>query len=84
MWLQGQRAVGAALAEARRRAGLTQVQVAKRLSKPQSFISNYEKGHRRIDVLEMLRIASVLKAEPQQILGDVIRGLKSGRSNIRR
>jgi transcriptional regulator with XRE-family HTH domain len=48
--------VGAALAAARDRAGLTQQQLAKLLRKPQSFVSNYERGQRRIDVLELLRI----------------------------
>ena len=79
MWVQGQKAVGAALAAARKRAGLTQVQLATRLAKPQSFVSNYEKGQRRIDVLEMLRIAKAVKAEPQEILANVIRRLKAGR-----
>src|SRR5260370_27128940 len=44
------RTVGAALASARQRAGLTQKQLARLLRKPQSFISNYERGQRRIDV----------------------------------
>ena len=34
----------------RERAGLTQEQLAKRLRKPRSFISNYERGQRRINV----------------------------------
>jgi hypothetical protein len=38
------------------RAGLTQNQLARLLRKPQSFVSNYERGQRRIDVLELLRI----------------------------
>jgi transcriptional regulator with XRE-family HTH domain len=50
-------AVGGALADARERAGLTQQQVAKRLRKPQSFVSSYERGQRRVDVLELFRIA---------------------------
>jgi hypothetical protein len=53
-------AVGIALADARQRAGLTQKQLAKLLRKPQSFVSNYESGQRRIDVLELTRIASAL------------------------
>jgi transcriptional regulator with XRE-family HTH domain len=48
--------VGRALAAARERAGLTQAQPGKALRKPQSFVSNYERGQRRIDVLELLRI----------------------------
>jgi transcriptional regulator with XRE-family HTH domain len=58
--------VGAALAAARDRAGLTQVELAKLLRKPQSFVSNYERGNRRIDVLELLRIVDALKADPRK------------------
>lgn len=53
------------LADARKKVGLTQQDLARKLRKPQSFVSNYEKGQRRIDVLELLRIADALKADPQ-------------------
>jgi transcriptional regulator with XRE-family HTH domain len=46
-----------ALREARKQAGLSQYEVARRLKRPQSFVSAYESGDRRIDVLEFLRIA---------------------------
>ncbi|HEV8437455.1 MAG TPA: helix-turn-helix transcriptional regulator [Methylomirabilota bacterium] len=41
------------LKEARRRAGLTQVEVAAALRKPQSFVSKCESGERRVDVIEL-------------------------------
>jgi transcriptional regulator with XRE-family HTH domain len=41
------------LKNARKRAGLTQVQAAKALGKPQNFISKSETGERRIDVIEL-------------------------------
>jgi transcriptional regulator with XRE-family HTH domain len=65
--------VGAALAAARERAGLTQVQLAKLLRKPQSFVSNYERGQRRIDVLELLRIVEALKGDPKRVFGDILK-----------
>jgi transcriptional regulator with XRE-family HTH domain len=37
----------------RRRAGLTQVQLARRVGENQSFISKCERGERRIDVVEL-------------------------------
>jgi transcriptional regulator with XRE-family HTH domain len=64
--------VGAALADARERAGLTQVALARLLRKPQSFVSNYERGQRRIDVLELLRIAEVLRADAREIFADIV------------
>ena len=48
------------LREERVAAGLTQVEVAKRLRAPQSFVSKYESGERRLDVLELRRIARAL------------------------
>jgi transcriptional regulator with XRE-family HTH domain len=71
VWVRGQNAVGAALAAARKRARLTQTDVAKLLCKPQSFVSNYEQGQRRIDVLELVRISKALKAKPADVLADV-------------
>lgn len=46
--------------EARQRAGLTQADVARRLRKPQSYISKVEAGERRIDVVELLDLMDVL------------------------
>lgn len=48
------------LVEAREKAGLTQVAVAKALKKPQSFVSKYECGERALDVLELIQICRVL------------------------
>ena len=41
------------LRKAREDAGLTQVQVAKKLKRPQSHISNVESGQQRVDVVEL-------------------------------
>ncbi|MBL8841971.1 MAG: helix-turn-helix transcriptional regulator [Planctomycetes bacterium] len=45
------------LREARVAAGLTQVEVARRLGKPQSFVSKCESGERRVDVVELFDLA---------------------------
>lgn len=75
MWVQPKeyKHVGAALAAARHRAGLTQAQLARLLRKPQSFVSNYERGQRRIDVLELLRIVEALKGDPRAVFKDIIK-----------
>ena len=44
----------------RQDAGLTQVEVAERLDEPQSFVSKYESGERRLDVIETRHIAEAL------------------------
>lgn len=41
------------LRQARVAAGLSQSEVAKRLGKPQSFVSKCESGERRVDVIEL-------------------------------
>ena len=45
------------LTEARLAAGLTQVDLAERLHRPQSYVSKYESGERRLDVVEFLEVA---------------------------
>ncbi len=49
------------LKAARLEAGLTQVEVAKRLKKPQSFISKFETGERRIDPIELSHLADIYR-----------------------
>jgi transcriptional regulator with XRE-family HTH domain len=54
------------------RAGLTQKQLARLLRKPQSFVSNYERGQRRIDVLELLRIVDALRGDASEVFMDIV------------
>ena len=54
------RKLRAALAAARTEAGLTQAEVAKKLRKPQSFVSKYESGERNLDVVEFLGVCRAL------------------------
>ena len=49
------------LCKARMEAGLTQVQVAKKLNRPQSHVSNVESGQQRVDVVELQRFAKMYK-----------------------
>lgn len=56
------------LLKARRDSGLTQAQVADRLSRPQSFVSKYERGERRLDVIEFLQVTGAVNCDPTEIL----------------
>jgi len=47
------------LRTARQEAGLTQTEVAKKLKRPQSHISNVESGQQRVDVVELQRFAKL-------------------------
>jgi transcriptional regulator with XRE-family HTH domain len=57
-----------ALKSARNAAGMTQQQVADALGKPQSFVAKVEGYERRLDVIEFWRIASLLEANPIELL----------------
>ena len=59
---------------ARRKAGLTQQQLAKNLRKPQSFVAKYEGGERRIDLIEFLWIAGEIGADA----GKIVKALSAG------
>ncbi|MCK6455800.1 MAG: helix-turn-helix domain-containing protein [Phycisphaerae bacterium] len=50
----------ALLRRVRMDAGLRQADLARKLRQPQSFVSKYESGERRIDVLELREICRVL------------------------
>lgn len=56
------------LTEARKAAGLTQADLASRLSRPQSFVSKYERGERRLDVVEFGEVAHALRIDPIRFL----------------
>jgi transcriptional regulator with XRE-family HTH domain len=51
-WSSSQSLLRAKLREARESANLTQVQIAEKLGKPQSYVSKVESGERNIDFIE--------------------------------
>lgn len=59
------------MVERRNSAGLTQSQVADRLGRPQSFVSKFERGERRLDVIEFLEVCRQLDTDPYQLLRDL-------------
>lgn len=52
------------LRQLRDEAGLTQTEVASRLRKPQSFVSKYEAGDRRLDLIELRHVLDALGVKP--------------------
>lgn len=69
------RAVGAALRKARQRSSLTQVEVAKRLSQPQSLVSKLESGERSFHVSEFFDYAAALDLNPDELLAYIKEGI---------
>ncbi len=51
------------LVEARQKVGITQQELADKLKRPQSFVSKFEHGERRIDVIEFLQISRAIGAD---------------------
>ena len=67
-----QRQLRAFLLELRKSQHLTQMQVAKRLGRPQSFVAKYEKGERRLSVIEFIDVVRALGAEPAAVIRQLI------------
>ncbi len=67
-----QAAFGELMVSARKKAGLTQHQLARRLGKPQSFVAKYEGGERRIDVVEFIAIARAIGADPIRLMRTLV------------
>jgi DNA-binding XRE family transcriptional regulator len=59
------------LAEARRAAGLTQAGLGRRIGRHPTFVSNYERGERRLEVAEYVEIAGALGLDPAGLLGEL-------------
>ena len=59
------------LIEHRKRAGLTQQNLAELIDKPQSYISKYESGERRIDLVEFIDLAEALQFDKYEFIKDL-------------
>jgi transcriptional regulator with XRE-family HTH domain len=62
------------ITEARKSAGLTQVEVAARLKQHQSYVSKYESGVRRLDVVEFIRVAQAVGFDPAELVRKLAEG----------
>ena len=61
----------AVLLRARRRAGLSQRDLARALGKANSHVTRIERGQRRIDLLEFHHIARVLGVDPVGLFAEL-------------
>lgn len=67
---QPYQALLAHLLEARRKAAITQTDLADKLGRPQSFVSKYERGERRL-VVEFLEVCRGIGADPYKLLKQI-------------
>jgi transcriptional regulator with XRE-family HTH domain len=61
------------LVDARKKAGLAQHEVARRIDRPQSFVAKYEGGERRIEVVQFIAIARAMNQDPQRLFGRLLK-----------
>lgn len=59
------------LIEARKAAGLSQGALAQRLDRHQQFVSRYETGERRLDLIEFIDAARVLGLSMDRVIHEV-------------
>jgi transcriptional regulator with XRE-family HTH domain len=64
------------LREMRIEAGLTQAELASRLSKDQAYVSRYESGQRRLDVLEVREICQAIGTSLEEFARNLEKALK--------
>jgi transcriptional regulator with XRE-family HTH domain len=56
------------LVHKRKKAGLTQAEVAAKLRRYQSFVATVESGQRRIDVIEFMDLADAIGFDPREAI----------------
>ncbi|WP_246729118.1 helix-turn-helix domain-containing protein [Methylosinus sp. RM1] len=57
---------------ARERAGLTQEGLAERIGRTQSFVSKYERGERRLDVVEFAEFVKAMDLDPSAVFAQFL------------
>ena len=75
IYSEAQNAVARILTAARHDAGMKQADLAKAIGKHQSYISDIERGQRRVDVLELYVIARALNLSPVDLYGTITEAL---------
>lgn len=73
IYSEEQLSVARAFAEVRQAAGMKQTDLAAAIGKHQSYISDIERGQRRVDVLELYAIARALNLKPVDLYTRLIR-----------
>lgn len=56
------------LIEARVASGKNQGEIGRAVGRSQSFVSNYERGQRRLDLPDLILVCRVMKVDPMELL----------------
>lgn len=63
--------MGRVLVRVREAAGIKQSDVAARLGVPPSWLSKVESGSRRLDVVELIKVAEAISIEPAALIAEI-------------
>ena len=61
--------------ELRKAAGLTQRELAKKLSREHSFVARVELGDRRLDLVEFFWVCRACGADPVKVASEIMKGI---------
>jgi transcriptional regulator with XRE-family HTH domain len=61
------------LTEARKSQGLSQEALAEKLGRVQTFVSKYERGERRLDVVELLDVTEALQLDTPDLIRQLLK-----------
>jgi len=68
VWQEKYNVLFTELRNIRKASGLTQVQLAVKLDKPQSYVSKYESGERNLDFVEVLTVCNACQYDPKDLI----------------
>lgn len=77
MDVEANRKIGSCLQSIRRETGMTQTELARKLCKPQSYVSKVEIGERNLFLNEVFRYAKVLGVPPTVLIERVGQAIRS-------
>ena len=69
------------LRDLREQAGVTQVELGNRLGNTQTFVSKFERGERRVDVVEFTEICEALGMDPGEAFARLIEKRRKDRAS---
>lgn len=60
------------IVDIRKKAGLTQRDLAKKLGREHSFVARIELGERRVDIVELYQVCTACNVSPNKVILDLI------------
>lgn len=72
LWSKNNQVCRSLLREKRLAQNMTQFDLAERLNMRQSYVSKFENGERKLDILELLIILKALETDPNEFITELI------------